>query len=500
MRTNFSASCGFWIAAITVLFAGHAPAADWPRFRGPNGDGLSPDSAPAPVEWSETKNLKWKTALPGPGLSSPIIVGDRVFITCYSGYGDGKHPEAAEKDLKRHLLCLDRKTGETIWSTSVDPVLPEEPFRGMNVETGYAAHTPVCDGERVFAFFGKTGVFAFDMEGRQLWQTSVGTENDHAGRGTAASPILYKNLVIVPASIESHRLTALDKETGKVVWSKEANGFDSTWSTPILVDLPDGRQELVMSVPYEIWGFDPDTGKLLWFCESTDSESVCSSAIAHDGVVYVIEGRGGGAIAVRAGGEGDVTKTHVLWKGRVRGRIGTPVYYEGRIYSVGGGIANCIDAATGKEVYQARVKRSGGDAASDNARGPRADASQETPPRDALAQNDAPPQGGPRGRGPRGRGGFGGGGFGGGGFGGFGGGMGGFGGQDYASPIVADGKLYYLTRSGETIVIKLSDKFEQLASNRFADDTGDYSATPAVVDGQLFIRSSANLFCVSAEK
>jgi outer membrane protein assembly factor BamB len=200
---------------------------------------------------------------------------------------------------------------------------------------------------------------------------------------------------------------------------------------------------------------------------------------------------------VRAGGEGDVTKTHVLWKGRVRGRIGTPVYYEGRIYSVGGGIANCIDAATGKEVYQARVKRSGGDAAGDNApdRGPRAGALQEAASPQATAQNDAPPPGGPRGRGPRGRGGFGGGGFG-----GFGGGMGGFGGQDYASPVVADGKLYYLTRSGEMIVIKLSDKFEQLASNRFADDTGDYSATPAVVDGQLFIRSSANLFCVGAEK
>ena len=537
MRLESFARSGAFAAVLLALVAGRSAGGDWLRFRGPNGDGISPVAAP--VEWSDTKNVKWKTALPGPGLSSPLVVGDRVFITCSSGYGDGKHPDAAEGDLRRHLLCLDRMTGKTLWSQSVEPVLPEEPFRGMNVETGYAAHTPASDGQRVYAFFGKTGVLAYDLEGNRLWQTSVGTDNDHFGRGTAASPILYKNLVIVPASIESHRLTALDKQTGKIVWSKEAEGFSSTWSTPILVDLADGRQELVMSVPYEIWGFDPDSGKLLWYCESTESDSVCSSPIAHDGVVYVIEGRGGGSIAVRAGGQGDVTKTHVVWKGRQRGRIGTPVYFDDRLYSVGGGIAVAIDAATGKETYQARVKRSGGDAEGD--RGPRAAAPraaeeqgaaaggappaseaiadgeakadggaesgaqrdrapQEGATQEGAPQEDAPPGRGPRG-GPRGRGGFGGGGFGGGGFGGFGGGgFGGFGGQDYASPVVAGDKLYYLTRSGETIVIKLSDKFEQLASNRFADDKGDYSATPAIVDGEIYLRSSNYLYCIGGEK
>ncbi|HUY93354.1 MAG TPA: PQQ-binding-like beta-propeller repeat protein [Pirellulales bacterium] len=442
-------------------------AGDWSRFRGPNGAGVGADGAAAPLEWSDTKNLKWKAALPGPGLSSPIVVGDRVFVTCWSGYGDSRNQEATEQDLKRHLLCLDRQTGKTLWSKTIDPVLPEEPFRGMNVENGYASQTPVSDGERVFVFFGKTGVLAFDMNGNQLWQTSVGTDFDPMGRGTAGSPILYKNLVIVPASIESHSLVALDKQTGKVAWQKEADGFGATWSTPILVDVAEGRQELVMSVPYEIWGFDPDTGKLLWYCESTDSESVCSSAVAHDGVVYVIEGRGGGSIAVRAGGQGDVTKTHVLWTGRQRGRIGTPLYYDGRLYSVGGGIAVCLDAATGKEVYQARVKRSSASSA-DGAR-------------PETAQREGP---------PRGRGGFGG-------FGGFGGGMGG---QDYASPVVAGGMLYYVTRSGETIVTGLSDKFEQLASNRFASDAGDFSATPAIADGELLLRSSTHLYCVSAEK
>jgi hypothetical protein len=428
---------GGWFAlAAAVMLPGAAAsqAGDWSRFRGPNGLGASPDQAPTPVEWSETRNLKWKVALPGPGLSSPIIVGERIFVTSWSGYGADPKQPGSEKDLKRHLLCLDRRTGKTLWSKAVDPVLPEEPFRGMFAENGYASHTPASDGERVFVFFGKTGVLAFDMEGRQLWQTSVGDGDDRRGWGSASSPMLYKNLVIVPATVESHSLVALDKQTGGVVWRKEAEGFGSTWGTPVLADLPDGRQELVLSVPFEIWGFNPDTGKLLWYCESNEADSACSSAISHNGIVYSIEGRNGGSIAIRAGGEGNVTKTHVLWSGRDRGRIGTPAYHDGRLYSIGGGIANCLDAATGKQIYQARIKRSG-DAGAD----------------------EPPPGGGRRG------------------FGGFGGMMGG---QDYSSPVIADGKLYYVMRSGETVVLKLSDHFEQLAVNRFASDVGNYSATP----------------------
>ena len=446
------------LAAALLLLVGATASwsGDWSRFRGPNGLGESPDPTPTPVEWSETKNLKWKVALPGPGLSSPIIVGERIFVTCWSGYAaDAKQP-GSQEDLKRHLLCLDRQSGKPLWSKAVDPVLPEEPFRGMFAENGYASHTPASDGERVFVFFGKTGVLAFDMEGGQLWQTSVGTDNDWRGWGSASSQILYKNLVIVPATVESHSLVALDKQTGAVVWRKEAEGFGSTWGTPVLVDLPDGRQELVLSVPFEIWGFNPDTGKLLWYCESNEADSACSSVIAHDGIVYSIEGRNGGSIAIRAGGEGNVAKTHVVWSGRDRGRIGTPAYHDGRLYSIGGGIANCLDATTGKQIYQARIKRSGG-------------------------AEDAGANEGPRGGGR-------------GGFGGFGGMLGG---QDYSSPVIADGKLYYVMRSGETVVLKLSDRFEQLAVNRFASDAGNYSATPAIVDGELFIRSNAFLYCVS---
>lgn len=444
--------CGFAATEIPVC------AADWLRFRGPNGTGVSADDAAPPVEWSESKNLKWKIKLPGPGSSSPIVVGDKVLITCWSGYAADTERSGTQLDLKRHLICIDRHTGKTVWDRSVEAVLPEEPYRGMFAEHGYATHTPVSDGERVFVFFGKSGVIAFDLQGQQLWQRGVGTDDDRRSWGTAASPILYKGLVIVPATIESHALVALDKQSGEVVWRKEADGFESTWGTPVLVDSPSGETDLVISVPGELWGFDPATGKLRWYCESTRSDGVRSSAIPGQGVVYVIEGQGGGSVAVRTGGQKDVSRSHVAWTGRSRGGVGTALLHDGKLYSISGGVVSCIDAKDGKQIYQARLNRGG---RSDDSRAGAAD----------------------------GRSGFGGGGFGGAG--------GGPGGQDYSSPVAAGGRLYYITRSGDTFVIRLGDKFEQLGLNRFTSDTGDFSATPAISNGDLFIRSKYNLYCVS---
>ena len=191
---------------------------------------------------------------------------------------DGRDPGEL-KDLKRHLVCLDRKTGDIKWDKTVDPVLPEDEFRGMFAENGYATHTPVSDGEHVYAFFGKSGVVAFDNDGKQLWQTKVGSDLDNRGWGSASSPILYKNLVIVAATVENHSLVALNKETGEKVWEQEAEGFGSTWGTPVLVELPEGRTDLVIGVPYEIWGLNPDTGKLLWYCDGVPSSSMCSSVL-----------------------------------------------------------------------------------------------------------------------------------------------------------------------------------------------------------------------------
>ena len=269
--------------------------------------------------------------------------------------------------------------------------------------------------------------------------------------------ILYKDLVIVTAAIESQTIYAFKKETGEEVWRQQAEGLDSTWSTPILVDVPGGATELVIAVPYELWGLNPETGKLRWQCETADSDSYCSSPVAHDGIVYVIEARGsGGAMAVRAGGKGDVTSSRVLWTKGDHGRISSPVYHDGRLYFVSGKIVRCLEAKTGDRVYQARLNSGGTDA----------------------APIEEPPQDGGR-RGGLGR---------------HGGGR--MGGQDYSSPVISGDRMVYVTRGGEMYVVGLGPEFKQLALNHFSDDRSDYSASPAISDGQLFIRSAKALYCV----
>jgi outer membrane protein assembly factor BamB len=447
-------------------------AADWARFRGPNGSGVAADAGEVPVRWSDSLNLRWKTALPGPGLSSPIVVGERVFVTCWTGYGIDRREPGEQKDLKRHLICIDRRKGEILWSRGVDAVLPEDPYRGMFTEHGYASHTPASDGEAVYVFFGKTGVIAFDLEGKQLWRVGVGTGSGPRGWGSASSPVLHEDLVIVTASAESHSLVALDKKTGKEIWRQQTEGLGGTWGTPILVDVGDGRTDLVLGVPYEIWGLNPKNGKLRWYCESIDSESMCASVVASDGIVYAVGGRDGGTIALRAGGKGDVTKTHVLWKGNERSRIGTPVLAAGQLCWVSRGILNCVDAKTGKSLTKARLEPA--PAASPSSE---ADGKQEV--KDASGEEDdgRSRSSGRRGRrGGRGRGGA-------------------RGGQDYSSPVVAGDKLYYFKRSGVGFVVELGAKAETLATNRL-EDGGDFNASPAVSDGALFIRSTKALYCI----
>ncbi len=193
------------LIVVLLLCGTVAVAEDWSRFRGPDGAGISADAA-IPVTWNESENLKWKTPLPGAGSSSPIVVGDRIFVTSFSGEG---------QSLERQLVCIDRKDGAIQWTQSVVAEQPEDAYQGYLKEHGYASSTPVSDGNSVFAFFGKSGVIAFDLDGTQLWKVSVGKESSNRRWGSAASLTLYKDTVIVNASEESQSVRALDKATGK---------------------------------------------------------------------------------------------------------------------------------------------------------------------------------------------------------------------------------------------------------------------------------------------
>ena len=336
-----------------------AAGGHWVQFRGPDGSGTSAQSG-LPATWSATENIVWQKALPGFGSSSPIVVGDRIIVTCYSGYGtDAKNPGDQSK-LRLHTVCVARASGEILWDAEIDAKLPEQKYQSWMTKHGYASSTAVSDGRAVYVFFGHTGVFAFDLSGERLWSADVGSKTH--GFGTGASPILYENLVIVNASVESQSLIALDRKSGQQVWS--ARGIRESWNTPVLVEASGGKHELVLMTADKLLAFDPADGKPLWNCAgSQPPRYICPSVIVHEGVVYALHGYHGPLAAVRPGGRGDVTGSHQLWTIPKKGsNVPSPVFHEGHIYWVkeNGGIAFCADAKSGEVVYQKRLNPSPG--------------------------------------------------------------------------------------------------------------------------------------------
>ena len=436
---------------------------DWDRFRGPNGTGISPDADPLPATFNETQNLQWKVALPGAGVSCPIVVGDKVFVTCYSGYGLDRQNPGEIENPKRHLVCMDRATGKTLWEKTVDAVQPEDRYSGAGVpEHGYASHTPTSDGTNVYVFFGKSGAYAYDLDGNELWHTNVGKDSDDRQWGSSSSPILTGNVVVVAAGPEARAIVGLDKTTGKELWRADSDGLGNVWGTPALAKIDEERTDVVIGAPNEIWGLNPATGKLKWYCEAMATDQFNSSVVISDGKIFAVEGRGGGSIAIKTGGKGDITATSVVWSGRDSSRFSTPLIYEGRMYLISGGVARCINAANDEQIFETRLQSAG-----------------------AATSNEPPSGSSQAGGGRGGRGGFGG-----------GGGRGG----DYSSPVLGDGKIYYVSRGGDIHVIKAADTFEQLATNRLTSDSEDFSATPAISSGQIFVRSNKHLYCVSLDK
>ncbi len=425
------------LASITVLlFARSMPADDWLRFRGSDGSAVSTDTETLPTQWSPTANLAWKSELPGAGVSSPIIVGDKIFVTCYSGYGMNREVPGDIKNLVRHLVCVDLKTGEKRWQKDVAAMLPEDPYSGIGVTAhGYASHTPVSDGKHVFVFYGKSGVYAYDFDGNELWNKSLGVESDPWKWGSSASPVVFDDTLIVTASAESQAIVGLDKATGKELWRQEAKGLDGMWGTPSLVKIDDARTDLVMSVAKEIWGLDPATGKLRWYSEATGAEQAHSSVVVEGDTVFAFTGRGGGSVAVKAGGTGDVTSSNVVWSGQDSGSFASPVGYKSRLYNIASGVLTVVDEATGEKLNQVRLEgaqRSGG----------------------------------------------------------------GFGSLDYPSPVISGDKLYYVNGSGQTFVFELGDEPKQLSVNRVTAEAESFGGTPAVSDGRMILRSAKYLYCV----
>ncbi len=412
-------------------------ADDWPRFRGPSGSGVANDSESLPTQWSPDANLAWKTPLPGPGVSSPIVVNGKVFVSCYSGYGlDQQNPGQIE-NLTRHLICVDLKTGEKLWQKDVPAALPEDPYSGVGVPAhGYASHTPVSDGTNVYAFFGKSGVHAFDLDGNALWQADVGKESDPTKWGSSSSPVIHDDVVIVTASAESQAIIGLDRATGKELWRQEAEGLDGMWGTPTLVKINQDRTDLVMCVAKELWGIDPNSGKLRWFADATGAEQAYSSVVLDGTRVFAVTGRGGGSIAINAGGKGDVSHTNTLWEGNESASFASPVRHNSKLYVVSQGVVTVIDAESGDKIEQVRLE-----------------GAQRTGGR--------------------------------------------FGSLDYPSPIIVGDQMFYLNGSGQMFVFELGDELKQVAINRVTADKESFGGSPAVSNGRLLLRSDKHLYCVT---
>ncbi|MFO7901049.1 MAG: PQQ-binding-like beta-propeller repeat protein, partial [Pirellulaceae bacterium] len=343
----------FCLLCLTLCSGG-----DWTRFRGPRGAGVSEETG-LPTTWTATENVAWKTALPGFGSSSPITLDDRVFLTCYSGYGLDADQPGDQSRLTQHTLCIDRATGRIRWKRSIEPRLPETDYADGRIDLhGYASATPVTDGRAVYVFFGKSGVFKYSLDGELLWRASVGTGIDSHNWGSGASPIVHDDLLIVNASSESESIRALDTKTGEEVW--HAGEIVDSWSTPLVVSAADGSDELVVVERSKVLGLDPATGQQLWYYDKP-SDYVCPSVIAHEDVVYLINSRFKALLmAVRVGGQGDIADSHVLWSKRWTTRVSTPVYHEGHLYGIDfRGRAYCINAESGEQIYEERLSISG---------------------------------------------------------------------------------------------------------------------------------------------
>jgi outer membrane protein assembly factor BamB len=415
-----------FLLALFLLALTAARAEEWPCFRGPSHQGTSSESG-LPLRWSASENIAWKVDVPGRGWSSPIVWGDRVFVT-----------SASDDGAACRVIAIDRRTGKTLWTTEVFRQTPGN----KQEKNSYATPTPVTDGERVYSVFGDGSIAALTIGGDVIW-----TNRDfpfYSQHGLGASPVLHGDLLVMPydgssrGATEDERkvgwkipwdravIAGLDKLTGKPRW-KASRGLSRIAHVTPTVLAANGRELLVSGAGDIVEAHDLKTGERLWWIYSK-GEGVVPSIVLGDELIYSASGFEDPTIrAVRPGGKGDVTGTHIAWEQK-KGVPNQPsfVYVKPHLFTVtDGGVVTCLDGASGQLIWQERI-----------------------------------------------------------------------GGSHSASPVAADGRIYFLAENGESAVIEAGPSFKLLARNSVGEKC---QASMAVSRKQIFIRSEKSLFAIGKE-
>lgn len=340
------------IASLLCSAASLAAAADWPTFRGPEMSGKSEETG-VPLKWSAKENVRWKTPLAGPGNSSPIVSGDRVFVTC-----------ATDKGKQRGLYCFDRRDGKLLWQRSAE-YDEADPTHATNP---YCGSSPAADGKRVVAWHGSAGLHAYDYDGEPLWSRDLGAFRHIWGYGS--SPVFYEDKILLNCGPGPRTfVTAIDRNNGNTLWQVDEPGGDEgqersgekpkwvgSWSTPLITKI-DGRDQVLVSLPHHVQAYDPRDGKVLWSCDGL-GDLVYTSVLTGDGIGVAMSGFHGPAIGFKLGGSGNVTETNRLWHKTQKNpqRIGSGVLVDGRLYVVNEpGLVQCLDPKTGEELWKDRL-------------------------------------------------------------------------------------------------------------------------------------------------